>query len=253
VAHPRGAAGGAHLRLSDATARLALPCVADIKIGFRTGDDARFGAAHAAKCARKDAETTSHSLGFRLAGMQHWRPRGGSGREATEAEAAHQHDDDSASAAAWECMRAERAWCKALDAAGARAALARFVACGGDGALGAAAARAVLHGARGALAQLRALTAALEAQRECLFFGASVLLLYDAAPLAAAAAEASPHLPHSSPTATVSLDADALRVTLLFVDFAHVLPAGGARDDNTLAGLRALHAALEAAAAGEQC
>jgi hypothetical protein len=32
VAHPRGAAGGPHLRLSDATAALALPCVADIKV-----------------------------------------------------------------------------------------------------------------------------------------------------------------------------------------------------------------------------
>jgi hypothetical protein len=32
------------------------------------------------------------------------------------------------------------------------------------------------------------------------------------------------------------------------VDFAHVLPACGARDDNTLSGLRALDAALQAAA-----
>jgi hypothetical protein len=35
---------------------------------------------------------------------------------------------------------------------------------------------------------------------------------------------------------------------LQFVDFGHVLPAGGARDENTLAGLRALADALEVAA-----
>jgi hypothetical protein len=199
VAHPRGAAGGAHLRLADATASLALPCVADVKIGFSTGD-ARLGDTYAAKCARKDAATTSRATGFRLAGMQHWQRSG-------KAETLQQHDD----AAAWACVRAERAWCKALDAPGALSALARFCACGLDvgSAAGRATARAVLHGPRGALAQLRGLMAWFEAQQECLFFGASVLLLYDAAPLRSVT-----HTQEESRGMPSALDADALRVTL---------------------------------------
>jgi hypothetical protein len=49
----------------------------------------------------------------------------------------------------------------------------------------------------------------------------------------------------------VFLSVHRCHVTQL-VDFAHVLPACGARDDNTLAGLRSLAAALTAAAPGEQ-
>ncbi len=140
------------------------------QIGFTTGD-ACFGEAYVAKCALKDGATTSRALGFRVAGMQHWQPSG-------------------APSCAWACVRAERRWCKALDAAGAAAALARFGACG---VVVAATARAVaagvLRGPGGALAQLAALIAWFETQRELHFLGASVLLLFDAAPLAAAAAD----------------------------------------------------------------
>ncbi len=141
-----------------------------MQIGFTTGD-ACFGEAYVAKCALKDGATTSRALGFRVAGMQHWQPGG-------------------APSCAWACVRAERRWCKALDAAGAAAALARFSACGvADATTARAVATGVLRGPGGALSQLAALIAWFETQRELRFFGASVLLLFDAAPLAAAAAD----------------------------------------------------------------
>ena len=184
VAYPRGPAGGAHLRLGDVTAALKLPCVADIKMGFTTGD-ARFGAAYVAKCAAKDAATTSATLGFRFAGAQHWRPPAcGGGVDGS-----------------WQVVRADRVACKSLDAAGTRAALHTFCACGDDDE---AVLRAVLCGAGGSLlARLRELAAWFDHQTALRFCGASVLLLFDAAPFAARDGA------HASP-----LDAASLRVDL---------------------------------------
>lgn len=101
VVEPFGPGAGHFLRLRDFTAGLLAPCVLDVKarlasairwqadrrppprlagqcsrraiaaaqIGYTTADPS-LGEAYAAKCARKDAETTTATLGFRLGGMQ---------------------------------------------------------------------------------------------------------------------------------------------------------------------------------------
>ena len=248
VAHPYGAAGGTYLRLRDATAGMALPCVADIKVrvaplpcarcvaarsrlarsfsqlGFCTGE-ASFGAAYAAKCAAKDARTTSRVLGFRVAGAQHWTP---------DAEQ-RQHGPP-----CWRRMRLERAACAALDEAGARAELARFVSCGGAADGGAV--------VRAALPRLAALADWLHAHRGTRFFGASVLLLFDAAPLAGVGPAAEPAVDVKARAHAAACAQRALSIARQLVDFAHVAAAHGSRDDNVLGGLRALTQALQAAA-----
>jgi len=151
------AAGLRYLRLQDLTAELVRPCVADVKLGRRTADERLGDAARAAKCASKDAATTSAALGIRLAGMQHWAPSG----------------------EAWAVVRAERRWCAELTPASLRAALRVFSTCGG--ALDTD--THVLRGADGLLAQLRALGDWFSRQTLLHFFGASALLLFDAAPV----------------------------------------------------------------------
>lgn len=261
VAHPYGAAGGTYLRLRDATAGMALPCVADIKVrgalstharcvaarsrlacalsqlGFCTGD-ASFGAAYAAKCAAKDARTTSGVLGYRVAGAQHWAPQ------------PEQQRVPPCSPRSWRCVRLERAACAALDAAGARAELARFVSCGGAADGGAV--------VRAALPHLAALADWLHAHRGTRFFGASVLLLFDAAPLAGPSPTSEPAVDvkaraHAAACAHRSLNIARPRgLAPQLVDFAHVAAAHGSRDDNVLGGVRALAQALQAAAVRAQ-
>ena len=258
VAHPYGAAGGTYLRLRDATAGMALPCVADIKVrrstlhaasllshaspaasqlGFCTGD-ASFGAAYAAKCAAKDARTTSGALGFRVCGAQHWAPH------------VEQREGPSGSPRPWQRVRLERTACAALDAAGARAQLERFVSCGG-GADGAAVVRAVLP-------RLAALADWLHAHRGTRFFGASVLLLFDAAALAWASPSAEPPVDVKARAHAAAGVQRALTITRprgparQLVDFAHVAAAQGCRDDNVLGGVRSLAHTLQAVAACAQ-
>jgi 1D-myo-inositol-tetrakisphosphate 5-kinase/inositol-polyphosphate multikinase len=81
-----------------------------------------------------------------------------------------------------------------------------------------------------ALRELRGLAALFESQSAYHFYSASVLLVYEGAARSMAAA----------------------RVAVRLIDFAHAFPAGahpGGRDDNALAGLRGLAAALTAACA----
>lgn len=51
------------------------PCASVLQLGFTTSDGAICGAAHVAKCAAKDAGSTSALLGFRLSGCGAWQPR----------------------------------------------------------------------------------------------------------------------------------------------------------------------------------
>lgn len=58
-----------HIVLQDLTSAHANPCVMDLKIGSRTwGPEAP--EAYIEKCLKKDRETTSLSLGFRISGLQ---------------------------------------------------------------------------------------------------------------------------------------------------------------------------------------
>ena len=132
------------------------------QIGFTTADPS-LGEKYAAKCERKDRETTTATLGFRLGGMQARSTltacvfiRDGNMCTITagaDAEGAYCQvskrsvapnpgetstgpaETSTASAAAAEgaarrdglaLFRAPRPWCKALDAEGIRAALRRF-------------------------------------------------------------------------------------------------------------------------------
>ncbi len=201
------------------------------QLGFCTGD-ARFGAAYAAKCAGKDARTTSAALGFRVAGAQHWEPQ-------------------AAPPGPWRRVRLERAACAALDAAGARDALVRFTSCGG--------ADAAATAAHALLPRLAALADWLRAHRGTRFFGASVLLLYDAAPLGQAG-PATPEALRADIKARAQRMREAASCAWLtraprgaqLVDFAHVAAAEGERDDNVLGGVGALISALEAAAGAQR-
>jgi len=176
----------------------AKPCVLDVKLGPRTWY-AWAEPAYVEKCRAKDGATSQAASGFRLCGARAYRPAAAG-----------------AAAAAGEWWTADRHWGKGLrsDDGGIARALRRFAA---NGTLGAA------DVFRPALAQLRRLLAAAEAQRSFALFSASALLLYEGE---AACGEAA-----------------GVRVAL--VDFAHAFPG---EDDggNLAAGLRAFIATLEA-------
>ncbi|KAH9317740.1 hypothetical protein KI387_019509, partial [Taxus chinensis] len=91
-----------HAVIEDLTYRFHHPSVIDIKMGSRTWYP---GATeeYIKKCLDKDKETTSALLGFRISGMQVY---------------------DTTTKTTW---KADKKWCKVLNAEGARLALKRFV------------------------------------------------------------------------------------------------------------------------------
>lgn len=124
-----------------------------VQLGFSTSDEALFGPLYAAKCAAKDAATTSSALGLRLSGAQGWwtDPSGGKG--------------GGGAATAW---RAPRAACKALRSSDDVTRLLGWLFLSRAGALPSAA------------RDCAALSAWLHSQTAARFFGASVLLVFDA-------------------------------------------------------------------------
>jgi inositol-polyphosphate multikinase len=232
------------LALEDVAAPYARPCVLDIKIGHRTWH-AGCGPEERGRRAAKDAASTQAALGWKVCGMQVWRGGGGGGRESGNSGGFY-----------W---RAGKDWCKALSPSTAPGALARFAS-----APSACPAR-VYGGPGGAAAGVRALAAWAAGQAAFALHSASVLILYEGDAGAASAASDS---------------TSGLRVRVRLVDFAHCFvtaaeeagrpPSGppprplpprpraavphpalvGAPDANFAAGLAALAAALEEAAAG---
>ena len=124
-----------HLVLDDLLAGLEAPCVADIKIGAVTWPPSS-PEPYVAKCLAKDRGTTSVLLGFRVSGVRVVGPGG----------------------AVW---RTERPEVKALDTAGVRRVLRRYVSSEG---MDCALAAAVYGGKGGVLSQLRELKAWFEEQ-----------------------------------------------------------------------------------------
>jgi inositol-polyphosphate multikinase len=183
-----------HLVLDDLLAGLNAPSVIDIKIGAFTWPPSS-PEPYVAKCLAKDRGSTSIVLGFRVSGI---RVVGAGG-------------------AVW---RPERPEIKALDAAGVRRVLRRFMSSVADEGMDCAFAAAVYGREGGVLPQLRELKAWFEAQTLFHFYSASILLGYDANAVASAGA------------------GGGVRVKL--VDFAHVTDGDGVIDHNFLGGLCSL-------------
>ncbi len=186
------------------------------QLGFKTSDEALCSAAHAAKCAAKDAATTSASLGFRLAGAQGWElitsqagPPGTTLRTAQYAR--------------W---RAERDDCKRLTSVTLRQALRRFFS--------AAAVPPTCAAARAAAAaqHLARMRACMDQIRSMRLLGTSALVVFDAQPC-------------DSPASAAATCGCGRGVRVHLVDFAHAFPVPG-RDDNVCAALQALCSELQA-------
>ncbi|KAF0891966.1 hypothetical protein E2562_011343 [Oryza meyeriana var. granulata] len=188
-----------HIVLDDLLAGLPSPCVADVKIGACTWPP-RSPDPYVTKCLAKDRETTSALLGFRVSGVR-----------------------VAAAGQGGEVWRPDRSELKAMDAAGVRRVLRRYVSsCGGGGdGLDCALAAAVYGGEGGVLAQLRELKAWFEEQTLFHFYSASILLGYDANAASAPGG-----------------GGGGVRVKL--VDFAHVDEGEGVIDHNFLGGLCSL-------------
>ncbi|KAL6899135.1 hypothetical protein ACP4OV_005793 [Aristida adscensionis] len=181
-----------HIALEDILAGMAEPCVMDIKIGAITWPP-NSPEPYVAKCLAKDRGTTSVLLGFRISGVRVAGPED----------------------AVW---KPERPELKALDTAGVRRVLRRYVSSVAGEGLDCARAAAVYGGQTGVLAQLRELKKWFEEQTLFHFYSASILLGYDASAAGAGRGGS--------------------RVKL--VDFAHVTEGDGVIDHNFLGGLCSL-------------
>jgi len=216
-----------YIQLGDVTSAFRRPCVADIKVrpsplchsrthaaslqlGYRTSDEALCGAAHALKCAPKDAATTSAALGFRLAGVRAWEAGCTSGCS------------EGQPGPAWSLWQPSRAECRALDGAALRHALRRFFAAGDSGP---ACERTSTRLAARLCAAEKQLAACAAALGNCIglrLLSASLLIVLD------------------------SESNDASGVRLVLIDFAHAFqlePTSGS-DGNTCGGMAALGAML---------
>ena len=148
----REVAGQPYVLLEDFTRKYQKPSIVDIKVGFRTWSS-EAGEAAILKCRRKDRETTSAALGFKVCGMQVFED-------------------------ACECYyKATKNWCKSNMTPPVVASLLGRFPQNGTGLC----AVDVYGGPRGALAQLRELEEWFESQTEFHFFSASVLILYEGA------------------------------------------------------------------------
>ncbi|KAL6634473.1 hypothetical protein ACP70R_027144 [Stipagrostis hirtigluma subsp. patula] len=183
-----------HIALEDLLAGVASPSVIDIKIGACTWPPSS-PEPYVAKCLAKDRGSTSVLLGFRISGVRVVGPGD----------------------AVWTLERPE---IKALDTAGVRRVLRRYVSSVGGEGVDCALAAAVYGGEGGVLAQLRELKAWFEEQTLFHFYSASILLGYDANAVSAAGIGGG--------------------VKVKLVDFAHVTEGDGVIDHNFLGGLCSL-------------
>jgi inositol-polyphosphate multikinase len=183
-----------HLVLDDLLAGLDAPSVIDIKIGACTWPPSS-PEPYITKCLAKDRGSTSILLGFRVSGVR----------------------VVDAGGAVW---RPERPEIKALDTAGVRRMLRRYVSSVADEGMDCALAATVYGGEGGVLSQLRELKAWFEVQTLFHFYSASILLGYEANVVASARAGGG--------------------VMVKLVDFAHVADSDGVIDHNFLGGLCSL-------------
>ena len=258
--HGVAAAGGPEntlfLVLEDVAAGYARPCLADIKVGARAWYPGA-SPADAAKWKAHDGVATQGVLGWKVCGMQVWRWRG---EEEGEAGGGTGEAAPPSSPPAGQWWRPGKDWCRALTPATAPGALAAFAGGGG----GTTSPAALFGGPAGLAAAVGRLATWAAGQTDVALHSASVLLLYEGDP--AAAARAGP------------------RPAVRLIDFAHSFitsgggggggpaadgpgaappspplpPAAtphpalvGVPDANLAAGLAALAAALEAVAAAE--
>ncbi|CAL1359462.1 unnamed protein product [Linum trigynum] len=186
-----------HLVLEDVTSGQFKPCVMDIKIGSRTWYS-ESSEDYIQRCLKKDMETSSLSLGFRISGLQVY------GNKESEV---------------W---KPERKVVQKLDADEVRLVLKRFVSSDPSPDLESnpdcCYASSVYGGSTGILAQLLELKAWFEDQTTYHFNSCSVLMLYEKKPL----------LPKKG-------GSSAAEVKL--IDFAHVTEGKGVIDHNFLGGL----------------
>ena len=181
-----------------------------LQLGYRTSDEALCGAAHALKCAQKDAATTSSALGFRLAGVRAW-----------EAQCTSDCSDGQPEPA-WSLWQPSRAECRALDGASLRHALRRFFAAGDSGSPCVRTSALLAARLCAAEKQLAACSAALGDCIGLRLLSASLLIVFD------------------------SESNDACGVRLVLIDFAHAFqlePTSGS-DGNTCGGIVALSETL---------
>jgi hypothetical protein len=218
-----GGAEQTFLALEDLTARFARPCVLDVKMGTRgTGDDAS-----AAKVAHDAAKWPPMArLGLRVTGMRVWRSRGGGACDVCRG------GDGAGATVCLACsgtagigdggvwVEHGRSFGQSLDESTMARVFDEFI--GG----GAMQRRDILLSLR---KQVQGLTSWFARQTDFRFHGASLLIIYEGAPVAGVAA-------------------DSL-VDLRLIDFAHVWPARGERDVGFLTGLGTLERLVELAMA----
>ncbi|CAN8264743.1 unnamed protein product [Cochlearia groenlandica] len=187
-----------HIVLEDVVSGYSKPSVMDVKIGSRTWyPDA--SQEYFSKCIKKDRETTTVSLGFRVSGFRVF---------------------DHQESGFW---RAEKKLVLGYNADGARLALRKFVSsnspAGSNSLPNCAFAAEVYGGSDGILSQLLELKAWFETQTMYHFNSCSILMVYE------------------NESILMNGGDGALRAQVKLVDFAHVLDGNGVIDHNFLGGL----------------
>jgi len=140
--------GVTYMKMEDLARQYRFPCIMDVKIGFRTWY-ASADEAHIQKWMKKDAATTTSSLGFKVCGMQ-----------------VYNKEDK-------EYWKASKKWCKTLDAYSVRSALRQFVTHPD------VSTNDIYCGQGGLQQQLESLEQWAGEQKHFHFYSASVLILYE--------------------------------------------------------------------------
>ncbi|KAJ7566958.1 hypothetical protein O6H91_02G125600 [Diphasiastrum complanatum] len=207
IDNPDGAGATKHAILEDLSSGLRQPCIMDIKMGFRTWYP-EASEAYKIKCSKKDEETTSASLGFRICGLQVY---------------------DAAAGSSW---KADRNWCRKLRPSEVPSVLKRFVSTNpyDDEHPNASKAQSVYGGPHGVISKLKELQDWFEVQTTYHFSSSSVLIIYegDASPCESGQAQ----------------DSGLARVK--FIDFAHVSYGQVGTDENYLGALKSLMSYISA-------
>ncbi|XP_010443998.1 PREDICTED: inositol polyphosphate multikinase beta-like [Camelina sativa] len=191
-----------HLVLDDVVSGYSNPSVMDVKIGSRTWyPDVSEG--YFKKCIKKDRETTTVSLGFRVSGFKIF-----------------DHQESS-------FWRAEKKLVLGYNADGARLALRKFVSSNSPADSNStppncAFASEVYGGPNGILVQLLELKEWFETQTLYHFNSCSILMTYENESILMKGGDD---------------DVQAARAQVKLVDFAHVLDGSGVIDHNFLGGL----------------
>ncbi|CAN1171588.1 Inositol polyphosphate multikinase alpha [Linum perenne] len=189
-----------HLILEDVTSTRLHPCVMDIKIGSRTWDP-EASLSYIEKCLKKDTDSSSPLLGFRISGLKVY----GDGETKEEV-----------------VLKPDRKLLQNLTADEVRLLLKRFVSSNPkldhpDCSF----ASVVYGGSNGILAQLLELKAWFEDQTIYHFNSCSVLMLYEK-------------------TKKKTSDEESSGAVVKLIDFAHVTEGKGVIDHNFLGGLCSL-------------